>query len=266
LVIFNDTLKVEKMGKIVVIANQKGGVGKTTTAINLASSLAVMEKRILIVDIDPQANASSGLGLDIANIDKTIYDVLLERIPYKEAIQKTFLEYLDILPASQDLVGAEIEMVNMMSRETRLRKVLKNAKKEYDFIFIDCPPSLNLLTVNSFTAGDSVLIPIQCEYFALEGLTQLLNTIRLIQKNLNPQLDLEGIILTMYDSRLNLSKMVEEEVRKYFGDKVYQTIISRNVRLGEAPSYGQPIISFDIHSSGAMNYMKLAEEFINAKK
>ena len=266
MVIFKDTLKVEKMGKIVVIANQKGGVGKTTTAINLASSLAVMEKRILIVDIDPQANASSGLGLDIINIDKTIYDVLLERIPYKEAIQKTFLEYLDILPASQDLVGAEIEMVNMMSRETRLRKVLKNAKKEYDFIFIDCPPSLNLLTVNSFTAGDSVLIPIQCEYFALEGLTQLLNTIRLIQKNLNPQLDLEGIILTMYDSRLNLSKMVEEEVRKYFGDKVYQTIISRNVRLGEAPSYGQPIISFDIHSSGAMNYMKLAEEFINAQK
>jgi len=254
------------MGKIVVIANQKGGVGKTTTAINLASSLAVMEKRILIIDIDPQANASSGLGLDIANIDKTIYDVLLERIPYKEAIHKTFLEYLDILPASQDLVGAEIEMVNMMSRETRLRKVLKNAKKEYDFIFIDCPPSLNLLTVNSFTAGDSVLIPIQCEYFALEGLTQLLNTIRLIQKNLNPQLDLEGIILTMYDSRLNLSKMVEEEVRKYFGDKVYKTIISRNVRLGEAPSYGQPIISFDIHSSGAMNYMKLAEEFIDGKK
>ena len=158
MVIFNDTLKVEKMGKIVVIANQKGGVGKTTTAINLASSLAVMEKKILIVDIDPQANASSGLGLDIINIDKTIYDVLLERIPYKEAIQKTFLEYLDILPASQDLVGAEIEMVNMMSRETRLRKVLKNAKKEYDFIFIDCPPSLNLLTVNSFTAGDSVLM------------------------------------------------------------------------------------------------------------
>jgi len=254
------------MGKIVVIANQKGGVGKTTTAINLASSLAVMEKKILIIDIDPQANASSGLGLDIANIDKTIYDVLLEKIPYKEAIQKTFLEYLDILPASQDLVGAEIEMVNMMSRETRLRKVIKNAKKEYDFIFIDCPPSLNLLTVNSFTAGDSVLIPIQCEYFALEGLTQLLNTIRLIQKNLNPQLDLEGIILTMYDSRLNLSKMVEEEVRKYFGDKVYKTIISRNVRLGEAPSYGQPIISFDIHSSGAMNYMKLAEEFIDGKK
>ena len=254
------------MGKIVVIANQKGGVGKTTTAINLASSLAVMEKRILIIDIDPQANASSGLGLDIANIDKTIYDVLLERIPYKEAIQKTFLEYLDILPASQDLVGAEIEMVNMMSRETRLRKVIKNTKNDYDYIFIDCPPSLNLLTVNSFTAGDSVLIPIQCEYFALEGLTQLLNTIRLIQKNLNPQLDLEGIILTMYDSRLNLSKMVEDEVRKYFGDKVYKTIISRNVRLGEAPSYGQPIISFDIHSSGALNYMKLAEEFINAKK
>jgi len=254
------------MGKIVVIANQKGGVGKTTTAINLASSLAVMEKRVLIVDIDPQANASSGLGIDVTNLKHTIYDVLLEKVSYKDAVQKTFLEYLDIVPASQDLVGAEIEMVNMMSRETRLRKVLKNAKKEYEFIFIDCPPSLNLLTVNSFTAGDSVLIPIQCEYFALEGLTQLLNTIRLIQKNLNPELDLEGIILTMYDSRLNLSKMVEEEVRKYFGDKVYKTIISRNVRLGEAPSYGQPIISFDIHSSGAMNYMKLAEEFINGKK
>ncbi len=251
------------MGKIVVIANQKGGVGKTTTAINLASSLAVMEKRVLIVDIDPQANASSGLGVDLAAVNKSIYDVLLEKISYKDAVQKTFLEYLDIIPATPDLVGAEIEMVNMISRETRLRKVLKKAKNEYEFIFIDCPPSLNLLTVNSFTAGDSVLIPIQCEYFALEGLTQLLNTIRLIQKNLNPGLDLEGIILTMYDSRLNLSKMVEEEVRKYFGDKVYKTIISRNVRLGEAPSYGQPIISFDIHSSGAMNYMKLAEEFIN---
>lgn len=254
------------MGKIVVIANQKGGVGKTTTAINLASSLAVMEKKVLIVDIDPQANASSGLGIDPSTLETTVYDVLLEKIPYKKAVQKTFLEYLDVLPANQDLVGAEIEMVNMMSRETRLRKVLKNTKNEYDYVFIDCPPSLNLLTVNSFTAGDSVLIPIQCEYFALEGLTQLLNTIRLIQRNLNPRLDLEGIVLTMYDSRLNLSKMVADEVRKYFGGKVYNTIISRNVRLGEAPSYGQPIISFDIHSSGAMNYMKLAEEFVNGKK
>ncbi|MDD3095424.1 MAG: AAA family ATPase [Candidatus Neomarinimicrobiota bacterium] len=254
------------MGKIVAIANQKGGVGKTTTAINLASSLAVMEKRILIIDIDPQANATSGLGFDPANLESTIYDVLLEKIPYKNAVQKTFLEYLDVLPANQELVGAEIEMVNMMSRETRLSKVLKNVRNEYEYIFIDCPPSLNLLTVNSFTAGDSVLIPIQCEYFALEGLTQLLYTIRLIQRNLNAKLDLEGIVLTMYDSRLNLSKMVAEEVRKYFGDKVYQTVISRNVRLGEAPSYGQPIISFDIHSSGAINYMKLAEEFIHGKK
>ena len=254
------------MGKIVVVANQKGGVGKTTTAINLASSLAVMEKRILIVDIDPQANATSGLGLEVDGTGNTIYDVLLEKVPYRKAVQKTFLEFLDILPADQNLVGAEIEMVNIMSRETRLRKVIRDAKKEYEYIFIDCPPSLNLLTVNSFTAGDSVLIPIQCEYFALEGLTQLLNTIRLIQKNLNPGLDLEGIILTMYDSRLNLSKMVADEVRKYFGDKVYQTVISRNVRLGEAPSYGQPIISFDIHSSGAMNYMKLAEEFLSGKK
>ncbi|MDZ7822293.1 MAG: AAA family ATPase [Candidatus Marinimicrobia bacterium] len=254
------------MGKIVVIANQKGGVGKTTTAINLASSLAVMEKRVLIIDIDPQANASSGLGIEPSKAAHTIYDVLLEKVPYKKAVQKTFLEFLDIIPADQDLVGAEIEMVNIMSRETRLRKVIKNSRNEYEYIFIDCPPSLNLLTVNSFTAGDSVLIPIQCEYFALEGLTQLLNTIRLIQKNLNPGLDLEGIILTMYDSRLNLSKLVAEEVRKYFGDKVYKTIISRNVRLGEAPSYGQPIISFDIHSSGAMNYMKLAEEFLHGKE
>ncbi|MDZ7797932.1 MAG: AAA family ATPase [Candidatus Marinimicrobia bacterium] len=254
------------MGKIVVVANQKGGVGKTTTAINLASSLAVMEKKVLIVDIDPQANATSGLGIEPSKAGNTIYDVLLEEVPYQKAVQKTFLEFLDIIPADQNLVGAEIEMVNIISRETRLRKVIKNAKNEYEFIFIDCPPSLNLLTVNSFTAGDSVLIPIQCEYFALEGLTQLLNTIRLIQKNLNPDLDLEGIILTMYDSRLNLSKMVADEVRKYFGDKVYKTIISRNVRLGEAPSYGQPIISFDIHSSGAMNYMKLAEEFLHGKK
>jgi len=257
---------MDDMGKIVAIANQKGGVGKTTTAINLASSLAVMEKRILIIDIDPQANATSGLGIDPASLESTIYDVLLEKVPYKKAVQKTFLEYLDILPANQELVGAEIEMVNMMSRETRLRKVLKNIRDEYEYIFMDCPPSLNLLTVNSFTAADSVLIPIQCEYFALEGLTQLLYTIRLIQRNLNAKLDLEGIVLTMYDSRLNLSKMVADEVRKYFGDKVYKTVISRNVRLGEAPSYGQPIISFDIHSSGAINYMKLAEEFIHGKK
>ncbi|MFA6617522.1 MAG: AAA family ATPase [Candidatus Neomarinimicrobiota bacterium] len=254
------------MGKIVVIANQKGGVGKTTTAINLGSSLSVMEKNILIIDIDPQANATSGLGVDLAKIKHTIYDVLLEKVPYQDAIVKTSMDYLDIIPASPDLVGAEIEMVSMMSRETRLRKVLKTARDTYDFIFIDCPPSLNLLTVNSFTAADSVLIPIQCEYFALEGLTQLLNTIRMIQKNLNPGLDLEGIVLTMFDARLNLSRLVKEEVEKYFGDKVYKTIINRNVRLGEAPSYGEPIISFDIHSSGAMNYMLLAEEFLNGQE
>lgn len=254
------------MGKIVVIANQKGGVGKTTTAINLASSLAVMEKKILIIDIDPQANASSGLGIDVNNVEHGIYEVLLGKVEYQDAVMDTFLEYLKIIPSHPRLVGAEVEMVNMMSRETILKTRLKGIQKEYDYIFVDCPPSLNMLTVNSFTAGDSVLIPIQCEYFALEGLTQLLNTIRLIQKNLNKTLELEGIVLTMFDSRLNLSKMVSEEVRKYFGDKVYDTVISRNVRLSEAPSYGQPIISFDIHSAGAKNYMQFAEEFVNGKK
>ncbi len=250
------------MGKTVVIANQKGGVGKTTTSINLAASVAAMEYSVLVVDIDPQSNASSGLGIDVNEVETSIYEVLLGDGDIEKAIVKTSLNYLDVLPAAPRLVGAEIEMVNMIAREHKLKQELDKIRDKYQYIFIDCPPSLNMLTVNSFTAADSVLIPIQCEYFALEGLTQLLNTIHLVQKSLNKKLDIEGVLLTMYDARLNLSKMVKDEVDKYFGDKVYKSVINRNVRLGEAPSYGEPIISFDIQSIGAQNYMTLAEEFL----
>ncbi|BFN36511.1 ParA family protein [Fidelibacter multiformis] len=254
------------MGKVVSIANQKGGVGKTTTAINLAASIAVMENKVLLIDIDPQSNATSGLGVDVTHAKYTTYEVIIGNEPAKSAIVNTDLPYLDIMPANPRLVGAEVEMVNMLARETRLKEAIRPVVSLYDYIFIDCPPSTNVLTVNSFTASDSVLIPIQCEYFALEGLTQLLNTIRLIQKSLNRKLDIEGILLTMYDSRLNLSHMVKSEVEQYFGDKVYKTVINRNVRLGEAPSYGEPIITFDIHSTGARNYMDLAKEFIRNDK
>ena len=250
------------MGKVVVIANQKGGVGKTTTAINLSASVAAMEYKVLLVDIDPQSNATSGLGIDVNEVEKSIYEVLLGEAEIKDVIIHSSLNYLDVIPANPRLVGAEIEMVNMMAREYKLKNELVKIVDDYDYIFIDCPPSLNMLTVNSFTAANSVLIPIQCEYFALEGLTQLLNTIRLVQKSLNKKLDIEGVVLTMYDSRLNLSKMVKDEVKQYFGEKVYETAITRNVRLGEAPSYGEPIISFDIQSIGAKNYMMLAEEFL----
>ncbi len=254
------------MGKVVSIANQKGGVGKTTTAINLAASVAAMEYKVLLIDIDPQSNATSGLGVDVNHVKHTTYEVIIGNEPAKSAIVSSTLPYLDILPANPRLVGAEVEMVNMLARETRLKESIHPVIPQYDYIFIDCPPSTNVLTVNSFTASDSVLIPIQCEYFALEGLTQLLNTIRLIQKSLNKKLDIEGILLTMYDSRLNLSHMVKSEVEQYFGDKVYKTVINRNVRLGEAPSYGEPIITFDIHSTGAKNYMDLAKEFIRNDK
>jgi chromosome partitioning protein len=250
------------MGKIIAIANQKGGVGKTTTSINLAASLGVLEKKILLIDADPQANATSGLGIDVENVLKGTYQLLEHSISAKEAIISTNSPNVDVIPAHIDLVAVEIELVDKKNRESMLKVAIKDIKDEYDFIIIDCAPSLGLLTLNALTCADSVIIPIQCEYFALEGLGKLLNTIKSIQKIHNANLDIEGLLLTMYDSRLRLSNQVVEEVKKHFDEMVFKTIIQRNVRLGEAPSYGESIISYDASSKGANNYLSLAQEII----
>jgi chromosome partitioning protein len=254
------------MGKIIAIANQKGGVGKTTTSINLSASIAVLEKKVLIVDADPQANSSSGLGIDVKKLDNTIYECLINNSDPEKAIIKTELENLSILPSHIDLVGAELEMINIKDREKIMRNVLEPLKDKYDYIFIDCSPSLGLITVNSLTAADSVLIPVQCEYFALEGISKLLNTIKIIKSKLNPGLEIEGFLLTMYDSRLRHAKQVSEEVRRHFQDLVFKTNIQRNVKLSEAPSFGTPVVLFDADSKGAIDYMQLANEILQKNK
>lgn len=251
------------MSKIMAVANQKGGVGKTTTSVNLGAGLASLGKKVLLVDIDPQGNTTSGVGINKADVANCIYDVLINDVPPQEAITETQIEGLHIIPATIQLAGAEIELVSTISREVRLKKALAQVRNNYDYILIDCPPSLGMLTINSLTASDSVIIPIQCEYYALEGLSQLLNTVRLVQKHLNTSLQIEGVLLTMFDARTNLGIQVIEEVKKYFQQKVYQTIIPRNVRLSEAPSHGQSIITYDPRSRGAEVYLELAKEVIS---
>jgi len=254
------------MGKIIAVANQKGGVGKTTTAINLSASLAAAEYPVLLVDIDPQANSSNGVGVDSRKLDSTIYEVLINDVDINEAIMPTIMPHLKLVPSHINLVGAEIEMVNSPNRESILRNALKELKSKFSYIIIDCPPSLGLLTLNALTAADSVLIPVQCEYYALEGLGQLLNTISIVRYRLNPELDIEGVLLTMFDTRLKLSNQVVDEVRSHFGDKAFKTVINRNVRISEAPSYGQPVLLYDAISVGAKNYLELAQEIIKRNK
>ncbi len=249
------------MGKVISVANQKGGVGKTTTTVNLCTILAKKNKKVLLIDADPQGNATSGLGIE-KEIEYSTYDILVNDIEMEDIIEDTMIKNLKICPANMNLAGAEVELVPMMSREQRLKEKLEKIKETFDYIFVDCPPSLGLITLNAFTASDSVLIPVQCEYFALEGLGQLLNTINLVKKHLNKQIKIEGALLTMYDIRTNLSNQVVKEVKKYFGDKVYKTVIPRNIRLSEAPSYGMPITEYDSKSKGAKSYMKFAKEFL----
>nr|WP_031218561.1 MULTISPECIES: AAA family ATPase [Alicyclobacillus] len=248
--------------RVIAIANQKGGVGKTTTAVNLGACLATLNKRVLLIDIDPQGNTTSGVGINKADVKYCVYDVIINDVSMSEAVMPSGLENLSLLPATIQLAGAEIELVPTILREVRLRRAVQTMRSQYDYIVIDCPPSLGLLTVNALTAADSVLIPIQCEYYALEGLSQLLNTIRLVQKHLNTSLEVEGVVLTMLDARTNLGLQVIEDVKKFFGEKVYRTIIPRNVRLSEAPSHGRPIIHYDPRSRGAESYMELAKEVI----
>ena len=254
------------MGKVIAIANQKGGVGKTTTAINLAASLAAIEHPTLIIDIDPQSNSTSGLGIDSKTVTNSIYEIMIGSAELNESIRQTELDFLDLVPAHINLVGAEIEMIDREERERILNKAVADARERYDFVIIDCPPSLGLLTINALTASDSIVIPVQCEYFALEGLGQLLNTIKIVRQHLNPELDIEGVLLTMYDTRTRLSNQVAEEVKRYFDDRVFKSVIARNVRLAEAPSFGKPALLYDSMSVGAKNYLSLAREIIKKNR